>query len=180
MSTDVPAHIVLVGLMATGKSTVAARLAERLGRRLVDTDAEVERTAGRAVREIWAEDGEPEFRRLESTALARVLAEPEASVIAAAGGVVLAEENRTALAEADARVVWLRARPDTLAERVRRADDQHRPLLDGDTAGMLETMFADRSHLYAAVADVVVDVDDLDVDAVTAAVVEAVDDEESR
>lgn len=165
-------HMVLVGLMATGKSTVGAILADRLGRPLVDTDSDVETAAGRAVRDIWSDDGEAEFRRLESVALAAALERDDPTVIAAAGGVVLADGNRALLSSPDVDVIWLRAAPATLLQRVRRAHDEHRPLLDGDPAGMLETMFADRTDLYASVADVVVDVDTMDVDDVVAAIID--------
>lgn len=163
-------HLVLVGLMATGKSTAGRLIAEVLGRALVDTDHEVESRAGRSVRDIWRSHGEGEFRRLETETLADVLARPTPSVVAAAGGVVLAEPNRDLLARDDVVVVWLRARPETLARRVREAGEVHRPLLDDDPAGMLERMDHDRARLYEAVADHVVDVDDRSPDEVAAAV----------
>ena len=67
-------HIVLVGMMGVGKSSVGRALARRLDRPLLDTDALVERQAGRSVREIWGQEGEAAFRDLESTALAEALA----------------------------------------------------------------------------------------------------------
>lgn len=147
--------------MATGKTTVGRLLSEILDRPLLDSDAQVEARTGRTVREIWRTDGEPAFRLLEAEALADALDANEPVVIAAAGGVVLAERNRRRLAAADVDVVWLRADPSTLLARVRAADDEHRPLLDTDPAGMLERMATDRTPLYAEVADVVVDVDQL-------------------
>ncbi|WP_436796198.1 shikimate kinase [Actinospongicola halichondriae] len=155
-----PRHLVLVGLMATGKSTVGRLVAASLGRRLVDSDDQVEAMAGRTVREIWRTDGEAAFRLLETAALTEALADTTPSVIAAAGGVVLAEENRLLLSADHVEVVWLRARPATLVERVRSAGDGHRPLLDDDPAGMLVRMEADRRSLYESVADRVLDVDD--------------------
>lgn len=74
-------HIVLVGLSGTGKSTVAANLAERLGRPSLDTDRMVERRRGATVAEVFAREGEAAFREVESEVLAEVLAGP-ASVIA--------------------------------------------------------------------------------------------------
>jgi shikimate kinase len=150
-------HLVLVGLMGSGKSTVARILAERLGRRLVDTDAVIEERAGRTVREIFAADGEDAFRSLETEVLVHSLAEVDPLVIAAAGGVVLRAENRAALVASAARVVWLSADPSTLVERVRGGG--HRPLLDSDPAGALQRMHADREALYREVADVIVRVD---------------------
>ena len=152
-------HLVLVGLMATGKTTVGGLVADRLDRVLLDSDRQVEARTGRTVREIWRTDGEAAFRRLEADALADALSYAEPAVIAAAGGVVLAEENRDRLLADDVEVVWLRARTATQLERVRTAGDVHRPLLDDDPEGMLERMALDRTPLYEAVADRIVDVD---------------------
>jgi shikimate kinase len=95
-------HLVLVGMMGVGKSTVGRMVAAELDRPLFDSDEMIEERTGRTVREIWATDGEPAFRTLETDTLLEALAEPEPSVIAAAGGVVLSERNREALQTADA------------------------------------------------------------------------------
>ncbi len=157
--------------MATGKSTVGRLVAEALGRPLVDSDDQVEQMTGRTVREIWQSDGEEAFRRLETAALAEALADRSPSVVAGAGGVVLAEENRVLLAADHVEVVWLRAAPATLLARVQAADDTHRPLLDDDPAGMLERMETQRRGLYESVADRIVDVDDLAPEDVAATIV---------
>lgn len=167
-------HLVLVGLMATGKSTVGHLVAERLGRPVVDTDDLVERRAGRTVREIWTTDGEAAFRALETEVLRELLGDAAPVVVAGGGGIVLAEENRRLLADADADVVWLRATPTTLLARIEAADDGHRPLLDDDPAGMLERMERERRDHYEAVADHIVDVDDRDPIEVAEAVAEVI------
>ena len=153
--TSTAPHVVLVGMMGTGKTTVGRLLSNRLGRPLIDSDELIEARAGRTVREIWRSDGEPAFRVLETAALRDALADTEPLVIAAAGGVVLSEENRAALRDADAVVVWLRASPDVLVARVGR--DEHRPLLDDDPAATLRRMEAEREALYRDVADLTVD-----------------------
>jgi shikimate kinase len=145
-------HLVFVGLMGTGKSTVARLAAERLHRPFVDSDDLVESRAGRTVREIWRCAGEAAFRRLEAEALAEVLQQAEPVVIAAAGGVVLSAENRAALIAARARVVWLHAPVATLVQRV--GHGGHRPLLDDDPQGALGAMAAEREALYREVADI--------------------------
>ncbi|CAB4581999.1 unannotated protein [freshwater metagenome] len=150
-------HLVLVGLMGAGKSTVARVLGERLGRRVVDSDAVIEARTGRTVREIFETDGEPAFRTMETAALLDALDDPEPLVIAAAGGVVLREENRRALARPGVRVVWLAADPSVLVERVRSGG--HRPALDQDPAGTLRRMHETREPLYREVADLIVSVD---------------------
>jgi 5-deoxy-5-amino-3-dehydroquinate synthase len=150
-----PRHIVLVGLMGAGKTTVGELLAARLGWPLVDSDQVVEQRTGRTVREIWRTDGEPAYRVLETAALLDALSRPEPSVIAAAGGVVLREENRNALKAADAFIAWLVADVNVLVERAGRGD--HRPLLDQDPKATMLQMRRDREPLYREVADVVVD-----------------------
>ena len=157
MSIAADQHLVLVGLMGSGKTTVARLAADRLGRRVIDSDVVIERATGRTVREIFAADGEEAFRTLETAALLAALASPEPAVIAAAGGVVLREENRAALKQANARVVWLCATPEVLLGRV--MSGAHRPLLDDDPAGTLQRMHAQREALYREVADAIVLVD---------------------
>jgi shikimate kinase len=150
-------HLVLVGLMGSGKTTVARIVAERLGREVIDSDAVIERLTGRTVRQIFADDGEDAFRTFETAALLDALAHPEPAVIAAAGGVVLRAENREALKRADARVVWLCASPQLLVGRA--LSGAHRPLLDADPAGTLQRMYNEREALYREVADAIVLVD---------------------
>jgi shikimate kinase len=154
-------HLVLVGMMATGKSSVGALVASRLGRPLLDSDEQIEARAGRTVREIWRSEGEQVFRRLEAEVLADALASPEPVVVAAAGGVVLDPGNRACLRDSGADVVWLRARPETLLARLQAADHEHRPLLDDDPEGTLVRMHQERSSIYAEVSGAVVDVDEL-------------------
>jgi shikimate kinase len=161
-------HLVLVGMMGVGKSSVGRMLARKLDRPLLDSDELIEQRSGRTVREIWATDGEATFRTLENETLVDVLASDEPSVVAAAGGVVLSEANRSALASGDAHVVWLLADVDLLIERVK--NGMHRPLLDEDPEGTLRAMHRDREALYQEVADAIVSVDHRSVHDVTQAV----------
>jgi shikimate kinase len=161
-------HIVLVGLMGSGKSSVGRRLAEALGRPFVDTDQRIERRAGRSIREIFATDGEDAFRVLESSVLADVLSSPEPSVIATGGGVVLLRVNRdrlTGLRSDGLHVVWLRASLDTLMTRLA-TGAARRPLLDGNLLERLTELDQRRRDLYRAVASAIVDVDDRTLDQV--------------
>lgn len=149
--------------MAVGKTSVGRRLAALRGWEFFDSDRQIETMTGRTVADIWRTDGEPAFRRLEAQVLADALASTTPRVIAAAGGTVLDENNRRLMAQHHP-VVWLRAQPELLATRV--GTGSHRPLLDEDPAGVLERLDAIRRPLYAEVADVVVDVDDLTPDQV--------------
>jgi shikimate kinase len=152
-------HVVLVGLMGAGKSTVGRLLAQRLDRRLSDSDQRIEALTGRTVKVILATDGVDALRRHEAAALFDVLTNDEPLVVAAAGGVVLAEQNRRRLMAAHVHVVWLDGDPEILATRT--PGLQHRPWLDDDAAGTLQRMYQTRRPLYREVADTVVRVDGL-------------------
>lgn len=146
--------IVLVGMMGSGKTTVGKRLAERLSNDFVDTDDLVVARAGKTVRDIFSQDGEAEFRRLESLALNDALSRQHV-VVAAAGGTVLSAENRSQMKSSAGCVVWLDADVSTLAKRTARGG--HRPLLDAQPEERLTAMDAQRRSLYQSVADVRVD-----------------------
>ncbi len=168
-------HVVLVGMMGSGKTSVGRRLASAFGLKFVDSDEQVQARTGRTVREIFETDGEAAFRFEERAALRAALAADEPSIIAAAGGVVLDPENRRLLQDVVARgghVVWLKADPSVLAGRVRVGD--HRPLLADDPAAALAALSTEREPLYKSVADIVLDERrgdrTLDVDQVAAAV----------
>src|SRR4051794_1234441 len=167
-----PPHVVLIGMMGAGKTTVGRRVAEILGRPLLDSDQMIETRTGRTVREIFETDGEPAFRALETEALVDALAEPEPLVIAAAGGVLLRKENRDALRRSSAKVVWLRADPAVLAERATRG--QHRPLPAGDPVAAMPRLLPERDPLYRAAAALVVDPARLDPDTIAERIVEQV------
>lgn len=138
-------HIVLVGLMGTGKSTVGRRLAKRLGLDFVDTDAEIERETGRSIRGIFSRDGEEAFRRIERDVVDRVLSARKRQVVAAGGGVVIDPSTRAALQHHV--TIWLVAKPENLAGRIRRGAG-HRPLVDDDPIGKLTTMANERRSMY--------------------------------
>ena len=164
-------HIVLVGMMGTGKSSAGLRLAALLGRLFVDTDEEIAAVTGSTIPEIWSTEGEEKMRAVESTVLAEAIASPSPSVISVGGGAVLNPENRAAIAEAGD-VVWLRARLDTLAERL--GDGAGRPLLAADPAAALARIEPERRPLYEEVANAVVDVDSFEAEATVAAVLNAI------
>ena len=160
-------HLVLIGLMGAGKTTVGTACAQRLGRTFVDTDDLVVGTAHMTVEGIFAEGGEPRFRQLEHEVVADVVASPEPLVIACGGGTVLDVDNRRALRAAGV-VVWLRAPAATLLSRV--GDGSTRPLLRDDPEGALTRLERLREPAYEAAAHATVDTDDLDVVAVADAV----------
>jgi shikimate kinase len=163
-------HLVLVGLMGAGKSSVGKRCAELLDRPFVDTDELVVSVAGVPFDELWAAEGEAGFRARERVAVADAAASPTPPVIACGGGAVLDPDNRRAL-RAVGFVVWLEASPTVLAARL--AGDDSRPLLSGGDRATTLTRLADtRAAAYEAAAHVTVRTEDRTPDEVAAAVIE--------
>jgi len=147
-------NIFLVGMMGAGKTTVGRLIARRLRLRFIDSDHEIERRCGVKIPVIFEIEGEAGFREREAQALA-ALAVLEGIVLATGGGVVMLPENRRCLAEGGT-VVYLRARPEDLYERVRH--DRNRPMLAGaDPLARLRELHAQRDPLYHEVADLIVD-----------------------
>ena len=151
MSTQ---RVVLVGAPGSGKSTVGAMLAERLGVTFRDADAVIVERSGKSIAEIFTNDGEAAFRALEEEITAELLALP--GVLSLGGGAVLSASTRAALR--GHRVVWLRV---GLTQSLRRVGlDTARPLLLGNVRGQLLKLLKERAPLYAEVATEVVDTDD--------------------
>ena len=151
-------HILLVGFMGVGKSTTGKLLAGRLGARYLDSDERVKERTGLTVPEIFARRGEAAFRAEESEVLREACAATGPVVVGVAGGAVLDPANR-ALMRTSGTVVWLRARLETIVQRV--GDGRGRPLLGDDPAAAVRRLYPQREQLYAELADVVVDVDDV-------------------
>jgi shikimate kinase len=168
--TDVAVrHLVLVGLMGVGKTTVGRRCAARLGRPFVDTDDLVVAASGMDLPTLFAAEGEDGFRARERLAVADACASPEPLVLATGGGAVLDAVNRRALRETGC-VVWLRAPAPVLAERV--GAGVHRPLLASDPVTTLHRLEVVRAPAYEAAAHERVDTDGRTPDEVTDAVLE--------
>ncbi len=136
--------IFLVGFMGTGKTRVGQEVASLLGWELVDTDAEIEKRAGKPIRQIFAEDGEPAFRLLEKQVLQEVCSatnSPNNKVVSSGGGMMADPENRELMLSSGL-VVCLDALPETIYRRLTGGNPdpntnpqsnplQERPLLSG-------------------------------------------------
>ncbi len=166
MTAGVPLNIVLIGFMGTGKTAVGRRVAARLGRPFIDTDALIEARAGRSIARIFAEDGEEAFRRLEAEVVAEASARSGA-VIATGGGVVLRPENMARLRRSGV-IVALRAQPQAILARVG-AGGGDRPLLGNDPEARVRRLLVERDPLYRDAA-LVVDTTSLTLDEVAARV----------
>jgi shikimate kinase len=140
--------------MGTGKTAVGVALARRLGRRFIDLDEEIERSAGMTIATIFARFGEPEFRRHERRVLA-VVAGLDGVIVATGGGTVVDRGNRAAMRGAG-HIVCLTADLGTVLDRVGGGKD--RPLLAAasDRAARVRELLADRAEAYAD-ADLTID-----------------------
>jgi shikimate kinase len=152
-------RVTLIGYRGTGKSTVAARLADRLGLPWLDADAVLEERVGSPIAVLVERRGEAAFRDVEAAVL-RDLLPGFAGVLATGGGVVLRPENRRLLRESGGPIVWLTAPADVIRRRL--ASDPHtpsrRPALHGaDPLAEVDAVLTARGPLYQATADVAFD-----------------------
>ncbi|MFE6776039.1 shikimate kinase [Streptomyces sp. NPDC057702] len=165
--------VILVGPPGAGKSTVGALLAERLGTTYRDTDADIERTAGQPIPEIFFEHGEAHFRALERAAVREALAE-HPGVLSLGGGAVMDEDTRALLTGLP--VVFLDVQ---LAAAVRRVGlDAPRPLLAVNPRQRWRELMEVRRPLYTRVARAVVSTDERTPEDVAGAVALALELEE--
>jgi shikimate kinase len=148
--------LLLVGMMATGKTTIGTRVAQELGLEYWDNDALVQRLAGAAKQDLLAAQGESALRRYESGALELALASAQPVVAGVAGGALLDPRNldRVQRARADMRasVVWLTAPVEVLVARLAR-EPAGRPWLGDDLEKSVRDLAQVREPGYRAVAD---------------------------
>lgn len=142
---------VLVGPPGSGKTTVGPLVASALGVEFRDTDTDVEAQAGKSISDIFAEDGEEEFRKRERAAVTAALS-GFSGVLALGGGAVLSEATRAALR--GHRVVYLQAQLAEILDRIGR--DEGRPLLRIDPQAALRRLLETRAPLYEQVATITV------------------------
>jgi shikimate kinase len=163
LNAAIKSKVVLTGFMASGKSAVGRALAARLGRRFVDSDHEIVLRAGKPIAQIFAQDGEAAFRRLEREVIAALAAAPEPAVIATGGGALVDDANYAALSRV-ATVVCLVARPEVIAKRVL-ASNVARPKLAKSNLPLEERiaqLMGERKAAYARAA-ITIDTSDLSV-----------------
>lgn len=143
-------RIILIGMPASGKTTVGRAVAQALSLPFHDCDREVERLTGRTIPEIFAVEGEKAFRAVESRALTALCTAEAPCVIATGGGAVLSAENRRLLRRSGT-VFWL----DRDLKNIMSTDCSGRPLLSGG-AEALRTLYKNRRDLYTACAHLLV------------------------
>ena len=150
-------NLVLVGFMGSGKSSVGRILSSLTGFALVDTDDLVVREAGCSIPDIFRDQGEAAFRRIEREVLQSLVGRI-GLIVATGGGVIVSEENRSLLPQIGP-VVWLDADPEHLHQRVKHSK---RPLLQtDDPRATLEKLYREREPLYREASSVRIDSGDL-------------------
>ncbi|WP_341911901.1 shikimate kinase [Polaromonas sp. YR568] len=149
-----PAHVALIGLPGSGKSTIGRQLARRLGRPFIDTDQLIEQRVGLSIREFFEREGEESFRDLEQSVIDELtLGEP--CVISTGGGAVLRPANRQHLKQRT-QAVYLHSAPEEVFRRLRH--DRNRPLLQvPNPLARLRELYAVRDPLYRESARFVVE-----------------------
>jgi shikimate kinase len=165
--------LVLVGPPGAGKTTVARLLARRWQVEATDTDDLVEAATGKAIPEIFVDDGEAAFRALEEQAVEQALT-THTGVVSLGGGAVTVAANRARLA--GHRVVFLDVGLASAASRVGLGTT--RPLLLGNVRSQLKTLMDARRPLYAEVAQLVVETDDLTATDVADLIARSIDERE--
>ncbi len=167
---DLKPNVVLIGLRGSGKSTLGSRLAESLGRSFVDLDDVSARVLGcDGAGEAIEEHGMEAFRGAECEALGSVLNESD-QVIALGGGTPTAEGCVELLSGEGCRVLYLKAKPGILRERLAMTDNSDRPsLTGGDVLDEIEVVFGERDRLYMGIAESVVHTDGVSEDSVLCA-----------
>ena len=157
-------NIALIGFMGAGKTAVGRALAAKLNRRFVEMDTLIEEKAGKPIPDIFRQDGEAAFRKLETEVAAEV-SRGKNQVISCGGGVVLNHVNIDNLKQGSV-LVYLTASLEEIAKRTA-GDEGKRPLLkDHDKGAVIREMMAFRQPFYERAADITIDTTEMDIDAV--------------
>lgn len=150
-------NVILIGYMGCGKSTIGKRISFLFHMPYIDTDKWIEKEQNMTVSRIFDEKGEAAFRDMETACLHAMTENKQDYIIAVGGGLPMRKENRALLGKLGT-VVYLRAKPETIYERLK--DDTTRPLLQGeDPFGKICGMIKQRGPVYEEAADIIVDVD---------------------
>jgi shikimate kinase len=161
-------HIVIVGLMGSGKTTIGRLLAARLALPFRDSDAGIEERTGRTVRDLQVELGDEAMHDVEAEELLAAMARPERSVVAAAASTIESEACRVTLSAPDVAVVWLRGSPELLASRF--DSGRHRPRFGTDVEAFSRDQARRREPLFDAVDPRTIDIDGRDPSTIVAAI----------
>lgn len=157
-------NLILIGFMGSGKTSVGIRLSFVMKRAIEDTDKMIEKREGKTISAIFADEGEAVFREKETALLKELSGTLHHKILSVGGGTPLREKNQKLLKQIGT-VVYLRIQPQTVYERLK--DDDTRPLLQcEDPLERITNLLKQRKDIYEAAADIVVDVDGLEMEEV--------------
>lgn len=145
--------IVLIGFMGAGKTTISKELGNTLSARVVDMDDVLVERIGQPIADFFAEHGEQAFRQHETELLKEAILED--SIIATGGGVILQKENQKVLS--DKIVIYLKADPEVLVDRIRNDHINIRPNAMSKNDGEIKQLFFTREKMYEKLAKYTVD-----------------------
>lgn len=149
-------NIFLIGFMGSGKSTIAHALQRELGMQLVEMDARIVKEQGMSINDIFEQYGEAHFRDIESELILTIGAEGN-TIVSCGGGVVVRPQN-TEYMRKSGKVIYLKATPETIYERVKHSTD--RPILNGNmNVAYISELMEKRRPLYEGAADITVTTD---------------------
>lgn len=151
-------NLILIGFMGSGKTSVGIRLSYRLKWTMIDTDKWIEQKQKMTVTDIFATKGEKAFREMETDCLKELLHTSHRQIISVGGGLPMKKDNPPLL-KSLGRVFYLKATPETIYERVK--SDTSRPLLQVENPKeRIRALLQQRSPVYEACADAVIEVSD--------------------
>ena len=169
-------NIALIGFMGTGKTVVGKTLAEKLGKEFIELDVLIEQKAGKAIPDIFQQDGEIAFRELEIE-VAKEVSIKKNVVIACGGGIVLNKINIDRLRQ-EGIIVCLTASAEAILKRTAGGENE-RPLLEvSDKAFHIRELLRFRKPFYRRSADIEIDTSKLDIDAVARQIIKKVQEHE--
>lgn len=160
-------HILFVGFMGSGKSSVSRRLSAMTGLSLIDVDQRIVATQHRSIPQIFDDEGEKGFRRIETQTLAGIAYESR-SIVSCGGGIVCNAENRSVLAGLGT-VIYLSVGLEEAIGRI--THPETRPMLSGPRP--VAEIYDERLALYDEVADICIDSSGKSIQAVASACREA-------
>ncbi|CAH2212947.1 shikimate kinase [Tepidibacter aestuarii] len=157
-------NIVLIGFMATGKSSVAKLLSKKLNMEIIDTDIYIEQKENMSISEIFNKKGEEYFRDLEKQSL-EILSNKKNIILSTGGGIISNDQNIELLRKIG-KVVWLKARTDTIIRNLKKSKIKRPLLMVENKEQKIESLLKSRLDKYSRCSHFEIDIDDKNIDEV--------------